>query len=72
VDIPLFLRIFLDLPAFFVKKTLLFSYACTKLMIQVVESGTKWSRMALKWLSTRQAFSELRCQLGVKEQQGNR
>ena len=43
------------------------SDACTKLMIQVVESGTKWSRMALKWLSTRQAFSELRCQLGVKE-----
>ncbi|RHQ35248.1 hypothetical protein DWY84_01755 [Clostridium sp. AF27-2AA] len=50
MDVLLFLRIFLDLPVFFVKKTLLFSYACTKLMVQVVESGTKWFKMAQEWL----------------------
>ena len=49
MDVLLFLRIFLDLPVFFVKKTLLFSYACTKLRIQVVESGTKWFEMVQKW-----------------------
>ena len=49
VSKTLFRRKFLDFPVVFVEKNLLFSYACTKLRIQVVESGTKWFEMVQKW-----------------------
>lgn len=42
-QLPHFLRIF------FLKIPLLFSYGCTKINLQVVESGTKWWKMVSKW-----------------------
>ncbi|HBM47685.1 hypothetical protein DXA97_06205 [Clostridium sp. OF09-36] len=44
----LILTFFLNFPLLFCEKNLLFFYACTTLMLQVVESGAKWFEMVQK------------------------